>query len=78
MRFKARLVAKGFTQQECIDFNEGFSPMIKHSSINVLFALVSLHELEFEQLDVKTTFLRSDLEEMIYMKQSKGFVILGK
>ena len=64
IRFKARLVAKTFTQIQGIDFNEVFSPVVEHSSIRVLFALVSLHDLELEQLDVKTTFLliwRKDL-----------------
>jgi hypothetical protein len=30
------------------------------------------------QMDVKTTFLHWDLEEEIYMKQPKGFVVKGK
>ena len=29
-------------------------------------------------MDVKTTFLHGDLEEEIYMKQLKGFVVKGK
>jgi hypothetical protein len=29
-------------------------------------------------MDVKTTFLHGDLEEEIYMKQPKGFVVKGK
>jgi hypothetical protein len=28
-------------------------------------------------MDVKTTFLHGDLEEEIYMKQPKGFVVKG-
>jgi hypothetical protein len=29
-------------------------------------------------MDVKTTFLHGNLEEKIYMKQPKGFVVKGK
>ncbi|GKV16510.1 hypothetical protein SLEP1_g27143 [Rubroshorea leprosula] len=60
-RFKARLVAKGFTQREGIDFHEVFSSMVKHSSIRILLAMVTLYDLELEQLDVKTAFLHEIL-----------------
>jgi hypothetical protein len=33
--------------------------------------------LEIEQMDVKKTLLHGDLEEEIYMKQPKGFVVRG-
>ena len=39
-RFKTRLVEKGHTQKEGVDFNEVFSPVVKHSSIRVLVAMV--------------------------------------
>ena len=66
-RYKARLVAKGFSQRAGIDFNEVFSPVVRHSSIRVLLAMVALFDLELEQLDVKTAFLHGELEEQIYM-----------
>ena len=66
-RFKTRLVAKGYTQKEGVDFNEVFSPVVKHSSIRVLLVMVALFDLELKQLDVKTTFLHGELEEQIYM-----------
>jgi hypothetical protein len=78
VRFKARLVAKGYAQKEGIDYNEVFSPVVKHSSIRVLLALVAQFDLELVQLDVKTAFLHGDLEEDIYMTQPDGFKVAGK
>jgi hypothetical protein len=77
-RLKARLVAKGYSQQEGVDFNEVFSPVVKHSSIRVMLAIVSHFDLELEQLDVKTAFLHGELEEQIYMHQPEGFAVSGK
>ena len=56
VHYKARLVAKGYAQREGIDYNEIFSPVVKHSSIHILLALVAQYELDLDQLDVKTAF----------------------
>jgi hypothetical protein len=77
-RYKARLVAKGYSQISGIDFNDVFSPVVKHSSIRTLLSIVAMHDHELEQLDVKTAFLHGELEEVIYMDQPKGFVVPGK
>lgn len=78
VRWKSRLVAFGFAQKEGVDYNEVFSPVVKYTSIRSLLAIVTLHNLELEQLDVKTAFLHGDLEEVIYMRQPKGFEAKGK
>jgi len=67
MHYKARLVAKGYAQGEGIDYNEVFSPIVKHSSIRILLALRAQYDYELDQLDVKTAFLHGDLEEEIYI-----------
>ena len=66
------MVAKGYKQLEGIDYNEIFSPVVKHSSIQILLALVTQYELKFDQLDVETTFLYGDLEEEIHISQQAG------
>ncbi|GKB82687.1 retrovirus-related pol polyprotein from transposon TNT 1-94 [Tanacetum coccineum] len=72
-RYKARLVARGFTQRASIDYNEVFSPVVRHTSIRVILALTACKDYELEQLDVKTTFLHGNLEEVIYMRQPPGY-----
>ena len=69
-------MAKGYAQKEGIDYNEIFSPVVKHSSIRILLALVAQFNLELVQLDVKVAFLHGNLEEEIYMLQSVGFRVV--
>jgi hypothetical protein len=77
-KYKARLVAKGYTQIEGEDYNETLSPVSCKDSFRIIMALVAHFDLELHQMDVKTTFLNGDLEENVYMKQPKGFVVNGK
>ncbi|KAG8503654.1 hypothetical protein CXB51_001636 [Gossypium anomalum] len=77
-RYKARLVAKVYSQITGVDFTDVFSPVVKHSSIRALLGIVAMHDLELEQLDVKTAFLHGELEENIYMQQPEGFTVSEK
>lgn len=72
-RFKARLVARGFTQKQGIDYTETFSPVVRHSSMRILFALANEMDLEIDHIDVTTAFLNGNLNEVIYMEQPIGF-----
>lgn len=61
-----------------MDYNETFSPVSSKDSIRIILALVAHCNLELHQMDVKTAFLNSDLDENIYMEQPLGFVEEGK
>jgi hypothetical protein len=71
-------VAKGFTQREEVDYNETFSLVSCKDSFRIVMSLVTHFDLEIHQMDVKTAFLNVDLEERVYMKQPKGFIMEGK
>ena len=44
----------------------------------MLIMLTVVYDLQIHQRNVKTTLLKSELEEEIYMEQSEGFVVPGK
>ena len=56
VKYKARIVKICFSQRERVDYNEIFSPVVRHTSIRVLLAIVARQDLELEQLDVKVAF----------------------
>ena len=72
-KYKVRLVAKGFTQTYGVDYFET-SPVARLNSIRVIISVVVNKDWPMFQLDVKNTFLYSDLQEEVYMEQSSGYV----
>ena len=73
-RFKAPLVAQGFTQEQGIDYQEVFAPVVRYTDARSLLALAHNLDLEVHQMDVRTAFLQGRLDADIYMKQPNGYV----
>lgn len=47
-QYKAKLVVKDFTKREGIDYTKIFSPVAKHTSIRILFAIVACKGFQLE------------------------------
>jgi hypothetical protein len=60
---KARFVAHGFSQKEGIDYDETFAPVASYTSIKTIIALAAKMKWKLHQMDVKTAFLNSVIEE---------------
>ncbi|XP_026475639.1 uncharacterized protein LOC113380719 [Ctenocephalides felis] len=73
VRYRARLVARGFTQQYGVDYDETFSPVVRHSTLRLLMALSVRLGLSITHLDVTTAFLNGHLKELVYMKKPDGY-----
>ena len=67
-------MAKGHTQKEGIDYEEIFSSVAMPKSIRILLSIAAHYDYEIWQMDVKTAFLNSNLDEGIYMMQLEGFI----
>lgn len=68
VRFRARLVAKGFTQKEGVDYKETYSPVLRYSTLRLLFALSVKLNFKITHLDVTTAFLNGFLDENVFMQ----------
>ena len=74
-KYKARFVARGFSQVEGVDYDETFTPVAIFSSIRVVISIVAEMGWKIHQMDVKTAFLNSLLQEEVYLEQPKGFEV---
>jgi hypothetical protein len=72
-KLKARYVAKGFAQVEGLDFFETYAPTCKPETFRILLAVAAKKGLHLGQMDVKSAYLHSAIEEEIYLEQPEGF-----
>ncbi|GKB90577.1 copia protein [Tanacetum coccineum] len=77
-RNKARLVSQGYNQQEGINYDENYAPVAKHESIRILLAYACALDFKLFQMDIKSAFLKSFINEEVYVVQPSGFIDFEK
>ena len=46
-KYKVKLVAKGYTQQEAINHDETFSPIVRFTSIHLILVIITSIEMNY-------------------------------
>nr|GEW86229.1 retrovirus-related Pol polyprotein from transposon TNT 1-94 [Tanacetum cinerariifolium] len=77
-RNKARLVALGYNQQEGIDYDETYAPVDRLESMRILLAIACANDFKLYQMDVKSAFLNTFINEEVYVAQPSGFIDFQK
>jgi len=62
-RNRARLVVQGYNQEEGIDYEETFAPIVRIEAIRILVAFTTHMEIRLYQIDIKSAFLNGYLKE---------------
>jgi hypothetical protein len=73
VRNKARLIAQGYTQVDGLDFGETYASVARLEAIRILLAYACAHNIKLYQMDVKSAFLNSYINEEVYVEQPHGF-----
>ena len=73
LRNKARLVAQGYTQEEGIDYDETFTPVVRLEAIRILLAFACYINFKLYQMDVKSIFLNGTIKEKVHVEQAPSF-----
>ncbi|GJR60280.1 ribonuclease H-like domain-containing protein [Tanacetum coccineum] len=66
-RYKARLVANGRSQQQGIDCDETFNPVVKTLTIRTVLTLAVSRQWPIHHLDMKNAFLHGHLTKTVYI-----------
>ncbi|KAI3747123.1 hypothetical protein L6452_09570 [Arctium lappa] len=65
---KDKLVAQGYRQEECIYYDETFSPVARLKEVRLFFAYAVHKDFIVYQINVKSTFLNGKLTEEVYVE----------
>jgi hypothetical protein len=73
--WKGQFIVKGYAAIHGIDYDKTTAPTVQMETFQAVTHVAAANDWVLHQIDVKTTFLRGELEpgQEVYMKQPKGF-----
>jgi hypothetical protein len=77
-RYKTRCTAMGNLQDQHMDYEETFAPVVRQSSVRILLSVAAQNNFPVHQMDVDTAFLYGTLEEgddPVYLKMPLNYPI---
>ncbi|GJW50868.1 retrovirus-related pol polyprotein from transposon TNT 1-94 [Tanacetum coccineum] len=77
-RNKARVFAQGYNQQEGIDFDKTYASVARLESIRILLAYACAHDFKLYQMDVKSAFPKSFINQQVYVAKPPRFINFEK
>jgi hypothetical protein len=66
-------VAQCYTQVEGLNFGETYAPVARLEAIRILLVYAYVHNIKLYQMNVKSAFLNSHINEEVYVEQPPGF-----
>lgn len=57
---------RSFSQQQGLDYDETFSPVVKPTTIRMILCLAISSDCPIHQLDIKNAFLHGTINETVY------------
>ncbi|GKD51753.1 putative ribonuclease H-like domain-containing protein [Tanacetum coccineum] len=75
VRNKARLVAQGYKQEEGIDYDEVFAPVVRVEAIRIFFAFASFMNFHVYQMDVKSDFSMASLKRRAWYETLSTYLL---
>ncbi|GJU12034.1 retrovirus-related pol polyprotein from transposon TNT 1-94 [Tanacetum coccineum] len=70
---ETRLVSRGYNQQEEIDYEETFAPVVRLEATRIFLDYAVYMGFMVYQMDVKSAFFNGKISEEVYVQQPLGF-----
>ena len=57
-----------------MDYGETYGPVPRLEVVRILLGYANHHDITLYQMDIKSAFLNSEIEQEVYVRQPPGFV----